>query len=348
MTQSNSPAKNRIIPFNNINEIEVNEIPKKQVSLPYPNGWFAVCFSHELKVEQVIKVPFSDQDLVIYRTKSGVVYAIDPYCPHMGAHLAHGGKIKGEDIICPFHGLKFNQQGKCDHFEKQRRSSQSTCSNVKLKHHPVREMDNVIFVWRHSLHHPPEWEIPNLNQEGFSQRCCETFLMKGLSQDMTENSADPLHFSYLHGLKNVTTQNEEDGEKMIYTMKANVFNQDVTMRMVCYGVGYAVGEAHFAALGLIARTQALGTQITPLTWIFRMIDTIRIERIAALPKPLHRISYFLLLRYIHYWFVKTVKQDFDVWSHRCFLQHPNLMNHETNMMAFRRWSSQFYTHKETQ
>lgn len=348
MTQSNSLSENRIISFNKMNKIEINEIPKKQVTLPYPNGWFAACFSHELKTEDIMCTPFSGQDLVIYRTKSGTVYAIDPYCPHMGAHLAHGGKIKGEDIICPFHGLRFNQQGHCAYFEKQRSSSQSNCPQIKLKHHIVREIDNVIFVWRHTHHYSPEWEIPKLNQEGFSQRHYEKFLMKGLSQDMTENSADPLHFAYLHGLKNVTTQNEEDGEKMIYTMQANVFNQDVTMRMVCYGVGYAVGEAYFSTLGLIARTQALGTQITPLTWIFRMIDTIRIERIAPISTPFRQVIYAPLLLYIHHWFVKTVKQDFEVWNNRCFLQHPNLMKNETNMATFRRWSAQFYTHEATQ
>lgn len=355
MTQSQLPQYEKVIHYNFINSNEISEIPTSQVILPYPNGWFAVCFSHELKTEQVISVNFSGKDFVIYRTKSGTVYAIDPYCPHMGAHMAYGGKISGENIICPFHGLKFDQQGKSVNFKPQKKlienddeHSTSACKSIRIKHHAVYEVDNVIFIWRHSQNIPPNWALPHLDQEGFSQQRYEKFMLKGLSQDMTENSADPLHFAYLHGLKNVKTTNKEEGEKMIYTMEANVFGQNINMKMVCYGVGYAVGEASFSKLGLVARTQALGTQVTPLTWAFRMIDTIRVERIAKLPKPLHHALYAPLLLYIHHWFVKTVKEDFDIWSHRCFIQNPNLMSNETNMQVFRRWSSQFYSHEVTQ
>ena len=31
----------------------------------------------------------------------------DAYCPHLGAHLGHGGIINGECIECPFHAWRW-------------------------------------------------------------------------------------------------------------------------------------------------------------------------------------------------------------------------------------------------
>lgn len=308
-----------------------------QIALPYPNGWFATGFSHQLLAEQVQRVSFMGQELVLYRTASGVARAIDPYCPHLGAHLGYGGKVVGEVLVCPFHGLAFNPDGLCV-----RTAGGQKPPVAALTQRYTTEIDGVIFVWRHQDDLPPYWQLPVLDRAGFSQGRYEKFVLQGLCQDMTENSADPLHFAYLHGLQEVVTRHQEDRHQMTYTMQAKVFGQAVNMKMRCFGLGYAVGEAEFARLGLIARTQALGTQITPLSWDFRMIDTIRVERVSRLPHRLQRWVYAVLLFYIHRWFVKTVKEDFDVWRNRRFVEQPKLIAGEGNMAVYRRWTTQFY------
>lgn len=53
------------------------------------------------------------ENLVLFRTMSGVASLMDTYCPHMGANIAVGGRVLGECIQCPFHGWKFNTEGKC-------------------------------------------------------------------------------------------------------------------------------------------------------------------------------------------------------------------------------------------
>ncbi|CAI0759758.1 Rieske (2Fe-2S) protein [Serratia entomophila] len=314
-----------------------------QIALPYPNGWFAAAFSHQLLPGQVMRVPFMGQELVLYRTASGTARAIDPYCPHLGAHLGYGGKVMGEELVCPFHGLAFNLDGRCV-----RTSGGQKPPVAALTQRYITEVDEVIFVWRHQDDLPPSWPLPALDRAGFSQGRYEKFLLQGLCQDMTENSADPLHFAYLHGLQEVVTHHQEDEHQMIYNMQARVFGQAVNMKMRCYGLGYAVGEASFDRLGLIARTQALGTQITPLSWDFRMIDTIRVERVTRLPRRLQRLAYAVLLLYIHRWFVKTVKEDFSVWSNRRFITQPKLIAGEGNMAVYRRWSAQFYPEGDTE
>jgi nitrite reductase/ring-hydroxylating ferredoxin subunit len=53
------------------------------------------------------------EDLVVYRTRSGIVRAVDPYCPHLRAHLGDGEWVDGERIVCPFHSFAYDVDGAC-------------------------------------------------------------------------------------------------------------------------------------------------------------------------------------------------------------------------------------------
>jgi phenylpropionate dioxygenase-like ring-hydroxylating dioxygenase large terminal subunit len=81
----------------------------KKIALPpYPNGWYCVGLSKDLVSGQVKSVQFIGEELVLFRTASGKVHAMDAYCPHLGGHFGHGGTVEGETIRCPFHGFCFD------------------------------------------------------------------------------------------------------------------------------------------------------------------------------------------------------------------------------------------------
>ena len=52
-------------------------------------------------------------ELAVYRTEAGVAAILDAYCPHLGANLAAGGSVEGDNLHCPFHGWQFNKSGVC-------------------------------------------------------------------------------------------------------------------------------------------------------------------------------------------------------------------------------------------
>ena len=79
----------------------------------FARGWFVLMFSDELAAGQVVPMKRFGQELVLFRTEAGQAKVFDAYCPHMGAHLGHGGKVRGEAIVCPFHAWKFDGTGKC-------------------------------------------------------------------------------------------------------------------------------------------------------------------------------------------------------------------------------------------
>ncbi|MBA17767.1 MAG: Rieske (2Fe-2S) protein, partial [Sphingomonas sp.] len=70
------------------------------MSIPF--GWFGVGYSNELAVGEVRPVHYFGRELVLFRNENGEAGLLDAYCPHLGAHLGHGGKVEGDSIRCPF------------------------------------------------------------------------------------------------------------------------------------------------------------------------------------------------------------------------------------------------------
>ena len=85
---------------------------QRYAMLQIPFGWYVVDYSNELKPGDVKAVRYFAQDQVLFRTESGEVSMLDAYCPHLGAHLGHGGIINGECIECPFHAWRWKTDGK--------------------------------------------------------------------------------------------------------------------------------------------------------------------------------------------------------------------------------------------
>lgn len=82
------------------------------VSLGIPSGWFHVLWSAELGIGDVRPLRYFGKDLVAYRSASGQAVVLDAHCPHLGAHLGHGGRVEGDNIACPFHGWQWGPDGR--------------------------------------------------------------------------------------------------------------------------------------------------------------------------------------------------------------------------------------------
>lgn len=73
--------------------------------------WYPVA-----RIEDVSSTPqqvmLLDVKLALYKTESGLIRLVRDICPHRGVPLTKGW-VEGEEIICPYHGLRYNSEGKC-------------------------------------------------------------------------------------------------------------------------------------------------------------------------------------------------------------------------------------------
>jgi nitrite reductase/ring-hydroxylating ferredoxin subunit len=89
--------------------LPVTELPR--LPLPeWPQGWYVVGRSRDLPAGQVLRLTLAQQEIVLFRTASGAVGALDARCPHMGAHLAHG-RVRGEYLECGLHCWRMGVDG---------------------------------------------------------------------------------------------------------------------------------------------------------------------------------------------------------------------------------------------
>jgi 3-ketosteroid 9alpha-monooxygenase subunit A len=78
---------------------------------PVLPGWYAVARSDDIAAGGVATLSLFGKEFVAWRGEDGQLRAVDPYCPHLGAHLGDGGTVTGNELRCPVHHWSLNGEG---------------------------------------------------------------------------------------------------------------------------------------------------------------------------------------------------------------------------------------------
>lgn len=109
-----------------------------------PNHWYPVGWADQLKPGQLKKVTLWLQDMVVMRSQAGGLSVLENACLHKGVEL-HLGEVKGNCVVCPYHGWEFDQQGQCTRIPYARENS--GLPRKKIRRFPVQEKYNIIWVF---------------------------------------------------------------------------------------------------------------------------------------------------------------------------------------------------------
>lgn len=304
-------------------------------ALPIPNGWFAVAVSSEIAPGEVAIRHYFDQDLVLFRTQSGALGVVDAHCPHLGAHLGHGGRVDGEHIRCPFHGWEFDREGACRAIPYAKRIP----PNVRARSWSVREQYGFVFVWRDTEGRAPWFDLPDVPEAtspDWSTHQRYDWVIRAHGQELGENGVDPAHFRFVHGTLNVPVMEaREDGPyRTVY--------QPVEMRTPRGDVKGAI-EARSAGMGFsttrftgICETLELATA-TPVD-----AHTTHVRYAFTQPRvngeePKGGVA-GAIIRDI----VKQTGEDIPIWENKVYRARPLLCDGDGPIAEYRRWCRQFY------
>jgi nitrite reductase/ring-hydroxylating ferredoxin subunit len=327
----------------------------ERIGIPlHPTGWYVLCFSAELAPRQVIHGTYFGQELVIYRTAAGAASVVDAHCPHMGAHLGHGGTVEGETLRCPFHGFCFDTEGTCVSTPYGRRPPRAS-----LRKWRTLECNGAVFTWYDEAGREPLWEIPRLAPDGYAR--LRTKIWRGLRshpQETTENSVDMGHLSVVHGYQDVDVVKPLalDGPYLNtrYAMsRRNPFVPGLApiraeFEVHVHGLGYSFVEVDIPAQQMQSRHFVFPTPVEAGRIDLRVAVAVNVSdpRSVALPLgllPRHvataLIGEMALRAYTH-----DVAQDFDIWENKRYLQPPALADGDGPVGPYRRWCKQFYPH----
>jgi phenylpropionate dioxygenase-like ring-hydroxylating dioxygenase large terminal subunit len=94
----------------------MNSVKMSDVS--YPQSWYPLCRSADLRRGQVIRQQALGIPLAVLRTTQNRVTALHALCSHMGADLSRGCVV-GERLQCPLHHWEYGVNGVCEHIPRQ-------------------------------------------------------------------------------------------------------------------------------------------------------------------------------------------------------------------------------------
>ncbi|MCB9749757.1 MAG: Rieske 2Fe-2S domain-containing protein [Myxococcales bacterium] len=307
----------------------------------YPVGWFAVALSSDVTRGEIKRMRYFGRELVAYRGESGQVFVTDAYCPHMGAHLAHGGAVEGDCVRCPFHGWKFSGDGQCVEVPY----SERVPPKAKLGAWPVLEQNGVIHVFYRRDPAQEPWPLPELDDRDFVLG--GTVLWEGLKthpQEIFENTVDCAHIGPIHdGQAARVNTTRRDGHYLVVTlefdapgdvvdMPGTLNHVDMTVEM--HGIGCIVVNTHVTTAGVRARQRIFATPIDE--------DTLDLRGVVAVERQDDPVFTQELADIFYRAYVKDFARDFPIWENKRYLERPVLAKGDGPIGLYRRWAAQFY------
>lgn len=110
------------------------------------NQWYAILPSAKVTGGDLVAVRRLGLDLVLFRSKSGLLGCVVDRCSHRGAALSKG-KVARDCVKCPFHGLEFDGEGRCRLIPANGRGSKEDLGRYNVQSYPVREAHGIIYFW---------------------------------------------------------------------------------------------------------------------------------------------------------------------------------------------------------
>ena len=104
------------------------------------NAWYVAAKSGEV-TDQPLGRTICGEHVAFFRDAQGVIAAVEDYCPHRGAAMSLGRVCEG-NLVCGYHGLVMNRDGKTVAMPMQRVGGFPT-----VKSYAVQERYGLIWLW---------------------------------------------------------------------------------------------------------------------------------------------------------------------------------------------------------
>lgn len=301
----------------------------------YFEGWYQVAWASDIRKKQVKRMHYFGRELVAFRTESGEVNILDAYCPHLGAHLGHGGKVNGESVVCPFHGWEYNGEGRCSRVPY---ANRKVTDKPLIKSWPTLERNGIIFMYYGATEPPPERdvpEVPEFNDEEWSGYTKRRHVVDVNILEMTENSVDRAHFLFVHKTKNIPESSldwRDDCLIATQTTRTNLLGKEfsATVNSQIFLPGFSIIRFNFVTeitLVLCNTPIEPNRSISHLSFMSnKKKNWLTRKSVAA-----------LVIREINHQF----NQDRPIWENKIYLEKPVLCDADGPIMQLRRWHEQF-------
>lgn len=310
--------------------------PQNRYPFNMPSGWFAVAESPDIEVGDAKAAYYFDTHLVVWRDETGVPHVQDAFCPHLGAHLGHGGKVDHCAIICPFHGWKFDGEGTNVEIPYSTRTN----GKARIRTYPADERNGFIYAWYHPFEGEPTYEIPTVEEiltDEFAGPIKTHHIVETGLQEMAENAVDSAHFRWVHNVDQVPEIEAYDVDghrtmmrsKQLFPTPRGVVEGRIDSNAEGPGVSIVRFSGIIDTILVTASTPVRSDQVET-----RFHFYVRNMGDAATNSSVGKAFAAEV--------DKQFMEDMPIWEHKAHLVRPALADTDGPFMKFRKWYAQFY------
>jgi phenylpropionate dioxygenase-like ring-hydroxylating dioxygenase large terminal subunit len=317
-----------------------------------PTGWFQIGWSAEFPTGEVRPLRFFGEDLVAYRDEGGELHVLEGHCPHLGAHIGHGGTVAGDCVECPYHGWVWGPDGENKRIPYQDRPNTSQ----RLRVWPLSEQYGCVFMWHQPQGGEPTWPMPDVflsfpqfeTDPDAYYRPYPTFVERAEHepvhpQVVAENGPDSVHFQRVHRATVSPVALDwkvVDHEWQFLTGWPDVRSDDpAAMSLRIHSHLFGLGGAISAFEG--AQSHRLVFAVTPVedgySDMFYTVWWPRLPGDDSMTPPDD------LRERVEKEFMITMWDDLEIWRYQKYVEHPALARQDAKpYKALREWAQQFY------
>jgi phenylpropionate dioxygenase-like ring-hydroxylating dioxygenase large terminal subunit len=251
--------------------------------------------------------------------------------------------VVGDSIVCPFHGWAYNGDGQCTDVPYANNPPPKIARGEQvIRPWPVRELNQVIFVWYHPDGIEPTFE-PELIEEAATDNHdwgafkIHTWDIDTHMQEIGENAVDPAHFLYVHGTQNIPTPDEMEFDGVLRT--GRLVSKMATPRGEITGVianrSTGPGQATVRFSGICETV--LMANLTPVDQEHSKAFYAFIQKKVDGEEPVGGVADAIVAD-----ICKQMEEDSIIWAHKKYFAKPMLCDNDGPFAKFRKWYSQFY------
>jgi len=325
----------------------------------YPNGWFALLESSQLKAGQVKPVDALGENFAVFRGTDGTVSVLDAYCPHMGANLAVGGRVHSNNCLeCPFHGWMFSgETGKCVAIPYAKKVPEF----ASVKKWTSCEVNGFVLVWYHAEGEGPSW-TPPVHQgisDGWTYRGRTEHIVNAHVQEIPENGGDIAHLATVHTPPFFTGTDLRNMYSPLWSWAKHIFtgnwqqepapNQHVGVTKLHHG--FHLGKA-LTLVSLDMEARQIGPSLVYMDLDTSIGRALIIQTLLPVEPLIIKVVHTLYgppsllqpyAKFMLYGEAIMIERDIMIWNHKRYESKPLLVKEDQLVAKHRRWYAQFYS-----
>jgi len=165
----------------------------------YINFWYPIATSEEVTNEAPHRTKVLNTDFVAFRDADGAAHVLSDTCIHRGGALG-AGKIKGDNVECPYHGWQYDGTGKCTRIPSLG-DGEKLPARAKVDAYPTQEKYGIVFAFLGDLREedrPPLYDVTEYDDEAWRANKLVVFEVDYYYERSVENGLDAAHNEFVH------------------------------------------------------------------------------------------------------------------------------------------------------